>query len=230
MTPIRRSTRDRTVTRLTTRRPVRPTFFATPGEFRRWLERHHESEGELWVGFHKKGSGRPSMTWPESVDEALCFGWIDGVRKAVDGERYAIRFTPRKRGSTWSLVNTRRVEELIRGRRMQPSGLRAFEARDADKSGAYSFEQRTAARLGAEAEARFRANRAAWRFFESQPPGYRKTAIWWVVSAKREATRERRLQTLIEDSAAGRRIAPLRRGGGSGVGRGLSPELTVRSA
>jgi uncharacterized protein YdeI (YjbR/CyaY-like superfamily) len=192
---------------------MRPTFFATAAEFRRWLKQHHRSERELWVGFHKKSSGRPSLTWPESVDEALCFGWIDGVRRTIDSESYAIRFTPRKRGSIWSAVNTRRAEEFIREGRMQPAGLRAFEARDPAKSGVYSFEQRRGARLSAEAEARFRANPAAWRFFESQPPGYRRTAVWWVVSAKREATRARRLETLIDDSAAGRRIAPLRRAG-----------------
>ena len=191
---------------------MQPTFFATAAEFRRWLKRHHRSERELWVGFHKKSSGRPSLSWPESVDEALCFGWIDGVRRTVNGESYAIRFTPRRSGSTWSAVNTRRAEELIREGRMQPAGLRAFEARDPEKSGVYSFEQRTAARLSPEAEAQFRVNPAAWSFFESQPPGYRRTAVWWVVSAKREATRAQRLETLIEDSAAGRRIAPLRRG------------------
>jgi uncharacterized protein YdeI (YjbR/CyaY-like superfamily) len=190
---------------------MQPVFFATPADFRRWLKKHHRSEAELWVGFHKKKTGLPSLTWPESVDEALCFGWIDGVRKSIDAERYVIRFTPRKSASTWSTVNTRRAEELIRNGRMQPAGLRAFEARDAKKSGIYSFEQRKQARLSSEAEAKFKANRAAWTFFEAQPPWYRRTAIFWVVSAKREETRGRRLQTLIEDSAAGRRIGPLRR-------------------
>jgi uncharacterized protein YdeI (YjbR/CyaY-like superfamily) len=192
---------------------MQPTFFATAAEFRRWLKRHHRSERELWVGFHKKSSGRPSLTWPESVDEALCFGWIDGVRRRVDDQSYAIRFTPRKSGSIWSAVNTRRAEALIRDGRMQPAGLKAFAARDPEKSGVYSYEQRRAARLGAEAEARLRADPAAWSFFESQPPGYRKTAVGWVMSAKREETRARRLETLIADSAAGRRIAPLRRSG-----------------
>ena len=155
--------------------------------------------------------GPSSLTWPESVDEALCVGSIDGIRKTIDAQSYVIRFTPRKSGSTWSDVNTRRAAALIRNRRMQPAGLRAFKARDPEKSGRYSFEQRTAARLDAAGEARFRANARAWEFFEAQPPGYRKTALWWVVSAKQEATRLRRLQTLIDDSAAGRRIAPLRR-------------------
>lgn len=190
---------------------MRPTFFATPAEFRRWLAAHHKSERELWVGFHKKASGRPSITWPESVDEALCFGWIDGVRRTIDAESYVIRFTPRKTGSTWSTVNTRRAEELQRAGRMKPAGRRAFEARDPEKSGIYLFEQRNNAKLTAEAAAQFKANHKAWSFFEKQPPGYRKTALWWVVSAKREDTRARRLETLIEDSAAARRIGLLRR-------------------
>jgi uncharacterized protein YdeI (YjbR/CyaY-like superfamily) len=145
------------------------------------------------------------------VDEALCFGWIDGVRKTFDVSSYVIRFTPRKPGSTWSTVNTRRATELIREGRMQPAGLKAFQARDPEKSGIYSFEQRKAAKLCLEDEARFRAKPKAWRFFESQPPGYRRTAVWWVVSAKREETRARRLDMLIRDAEAGRRIGPLRR-------------------
>jgi uncharacterized protein YdeI (YjbR/CyaY-like superfamily) len=192
---------------------MKPTFFATPDEFRRWLERHHQTESELLVGFYKKGSGRPSMTWPESVDEALCFGWIDGVRRSIDDESYSIRFTPRKRGSIWSAVNLRKIQELIQSGRMRPAGLRAYEERDPEKAGLYSFEQRGAVQLSPEAETRFKANPAAWSFFQSQPPGYRKTATFWVISAKREETRMRRLQTLIEDSAAGRRIGLLRRTG-----------------
>ena len=190
---------------------MQPRFFSTPDDFRRWLTRHHASERELWVGFFRKGSGRPSITWPESVDEALCFGWIDGVRKSLDEQSYVIRFTPRRKGSFWSDVNTRRANELIRTGRMKPAGLLAFKARDPEKASRYSFEQRSTARLTAEAEARFRANTDAWRFFEAQPAGYRKTALWWVLSAKQESTRERRLNTLIADSAAGRRIGQLRR-------------------
>jgi|SRR5687767_14864641 len=190
---------------------MKPTFFATPADLRRWLKRHHKSADELLVGFYKKGSGRPSITWPESVDEALCFGWIDGVRRSLDDQSYTIRFTPRRPGSNWSLINIRKVEALIRGGRMEPAGLEAFEARDEAKSGVYSFEQRENAKLEAKAEAEFKANRAAWRFFQAQPAGYRKIAIFFVVSAKREETRERRLQTLIADSAAGRRIGLLNR-------------------
>jgi uncharacterized protein YdeI (YjbR/CyaY-like superfamily) len=190
---------------------TKPTYFATPVAFRRWLARHHQSRRELWVGFHKKASNLPSLTWPESVDEALCYGWIDGLRKGLDAQSYAIRFTPRQPGSTWSAVNTRRAEALIREGRMQPKGLAAFDARDPANSGVYSFEQRAAVRLDPADEARFRANPAAWGFFESEPPGYRRTAIWWVVSAKRQTTRMKRLERLIADSAAGLRIAPLRR-------------------
>jgi uncharacterized protein YdeI (YjbR/CyaY-like superfamily) len=190
-----------------------PTYFATPAAFRRWLARHHARETELWVGFHKKGSGTPSITWPESVDEALCFGWIDGLRKSVDADRYMIRFTPRKRNSIWSVVNTRRAQALIEAGRMQSAGLAAFEARTAERSGVYAFERREAATLEAGEEAAFRRHRAAWRYFESCPAGYRRTALHWVTSAKRAETRARRLATLIEDSSAGRRLKQLRRAG-----------------
>ncbi len=185
-------------------------FFETPADFRRWLEANHASETELWVGFYKKSTGRPSITWPESVDEALCFGWIDGVRKTLDAESYTNRFTPRRRGSNWSLVNIRKAGGLIERGLMQPAGKQAFEARDPAKSGVYLFEQKKTATLPPAVKNRFKANRRAWEFFESQPPGYRKLAIRWVLSAKQEATRERRLATLIKDSAAGRRLAPLR--------------------
>lgn len=194
--------------------PVPPgeiLFFDSPAAFRRWLARHHASATELQVGYWKKGSGHPSLTWPESVDEALCFGWIDGVRHAVDAERYTIRFTPRRPGSTWSAINIRRVAELTEAGRMKPAGLKAFAARQEQRSGTYSYEQRSPdlpepyARL-------FRRHKAAWAFYQAQPPSYRKAANWWVVSAKQEATRLKRLDTLIADSAAGRRIGPLRRG------------------
>ena len=190
-----------------------PKFFATPEAWRRWLEKHHQTERELLVGFYKKGSGRPSITWPESVDEALCFGWIDGVRRSIDAESYSIRFTPRRAGSIWSAVNTRRVAELIREERVYPAGLRTFQARDPKKSGLYSFEQRKSARLTRAEEARFKSNPVAWTFFQSLPPGYRRTATFWIASAKREETRARRLATLIADSATGRKLGPLRRPG-----------------
>jgi len=190
-----------------------PTFFPTPDDFRAWLEENHGSETELWVGYYKVATGRPSITWPESVDEALCFGWIDGLRKKLDDESYVIRFTPRKPTSNWSAKNITRIEELIAEGRVRPAGLAIYEARDPDKSRVYSFERRKAAKLDAEQEARFRADEAAWELFQSMPPGYRRTAIHWVISAKREATRDRRLETLIEDSAVGRKIKPLRRPG-----------------
>jgi uncharacterized protein YdeI (YjbR/CyaY-like superfamily) len=191
---------------------MEPTFFATPSEFRVWLEKHHDSASELWVGFHKKGTGLPSMTWQEAVDQALCFGWIDGIRKSVDGSSYTNRFTPRKRKSNWSAINIKRAEELIASGSMHPAGLAAFEARPSDDAAArYSYEQRHLARLEPEQEDRFRADERAWGFFQSQSPSYRQTAIWWVISAKREETRERRLATLIEDSSHGRKIGPLSR-------------------
>lgn len=190
---------------------ILPKFFATPEDWRAWLEKHHDSEPELWVGFYKKGSGRPSITWPESVDEALCFGWIDGVRKGIDAESYVIRFSPRRGGSIWSSYNTRRADELIREKRMHDSGIRAFEKRDPKKSGVYSFEQRENAKFSADHEKVFKRNRAAWSFFQAQPPGYRKVATFYVMSAKREETRARRLATLIQDSASGRRIGILER-------------------
>jgi uncharacterized protein YdeI (YjbR/CyaY-like superfamily) len=188
---------------------VRAIFFATSDEFRAWLEKHHATATEVLVGFHKKSTGRPSMTWTESVREALCFGWIDGIRRSLGDEGYTIRFTPRKPRSNWSSLNVRHVEELIREERMTPAGLAAYEARTPERTGVYAFEQRHAARLEREQEERFRADPKAWEFFQAQPASYRQTAIFWVVSAKREETRARRLRALIADSAAGRRLARL---------------------
>lgn len=185
--------------------PTNVTFFTTPADFRRWLEEHHDSARELWVGYHKKGSGRPSITWQQSVDEALAFGWIDGVRKSLSPNRYTNRFTPRKPGSTWSAINVRRVEELTAAGRMHPAGLAAFAARDPAKTEQYSYERETAA-FDAETEAGFREHPEAWAFWQAQSPSYRRTLTWWVVSAKREATRRQRLDRLIAASAAGRRL------------------------
>ncbi len=184
-----------------------PRFFATPADFRKWLETHHATDRELWVGFYKTGSGRPSITWPESVDEALCVGWIDGIRKRIDDESYKIRFTPRKASSTWSAVNIQRITELVDQGRVLPAGREAFEKRQKKKSGIYAYEQRKSARLDPAAEKQFRAHKAAWGYFQAQPPGYRKTLTWWVVSAKKEETRQKRLATLIEASAEGRRVS-----------------------
>ena len=197
---------------------MEPTFFATPEDFRAWLEAHHDTAPELLVGFHKKGSGRPSITWPESVDEALCFGWIDGVRRRIDDASYSIRFTPRKARSTWSAVNVRRVGELTDQGLMHPAGLAAFERRSDDKTAIYAYEQRKAAELDPEQERLFRANEQAWAWFQAQPASYRRTATYWVISAKREETRQRRLERLISDSAAARPIPSLtpRRGSTAG--------------
>ena len=187
--------------------PPTPTFFATPNAFRAWLAAHHDSAAELWVGFHKKGTGAPSLTWPESVDEALCYGWIDGIRKSLGAERYTIRFTPRKPRSNWSAVNVARVAELTALGRMTPAGLAAFERRAPERTGIYAYEQRKTAALAPAEERAFRAERAAWRFFERQPPSYRQLALWWVVTAKREETRRRRLAELVAVCARGERLA-----------------------
>src|ERR1051325_1146190 len=182
-----------------------PTFFPTPNAFRKWLQKNHLKEKELLVGFYKRGSGRPSMTWPESVDEALSFGWIDGVHRRIDDESYSIRFTPRRRGSIWSAINIKRATELAKLGRMAPAGLRAFEARDEKKSAIYSYENRPR-ELAPAYEKRFRANQKAWEFWSAQPPGYRRQVTYWVMEAKKEETRERRFMTLIDSYAHGRRI------------------------
>ena len=214
-------------------------YFKSPNDFRRWLQKNHETTQELWVGYYKKSSGQPSVTWPESVDEALCFGWIDGIRKSVDDLRYTIRFTPRRRGSIWSAINIKRAKELVRQKQMRPTGLKAFAARIENKSGIYSYEQRNTelsdkglmkplgvAAFNARKENRsgiysyeqrsdsldgpyqkmLRQNKAAWEFFYAQPPSYRKAIGWWIVSAKQEATRLKRLQRLIEESANRKRL------------------------
>jgi uncharacterized protein YdeI (YjbR/CyaY-like superfamily) len=188
---------------------MRPKFFATSADFRRWLETNHDKAEELYVGFYKKASGKPSITWSEAVDQALCFGWIDGVRKSIDESSYMNRFTPRRPRSTWSAVNVAKVRDLTRRGLMHPAGMAAFEKRSDDRTATYSFEQREAAKFDKELERRFRANKDAWTWFQTQPPGYKKTATHWVMSAKRQETRDRRLTILIDDSADGRRIAQL---------------------
>jgi uncharacterized protein YdeI (YjbR/CyaY-like superfamily) len=192
------------------------TFFGSPAEFRAWLQANHETAAEKWVGFHRRATGRPSMTWPESVDEALCFGWIDGLRKGLDAERYTIRFTPRRRTSNWSAVNLRRVPELVALGRMQPAGLRAHEERDRRKDAIYSYENRPRD-LAPEYQAELAANPEASAWFDAQPAGFRRTATYWIMSAKQEATQRRRLAQLIGDAAAGRRpTALIPPGGGRG--------------
>jgi uncharacterized protein YdeI (YjbR/CyaY-like superfamily) len=190
---------------------MEPTFFATGADFRAWLERHHDSVSELLVGFHRKGSGRPSITWPEAVDQALCFGWIDGVRRRIDDASYSIRFTPRQPRSTWSAVNVKRMKELVEEGLVAPAGLAAFDRRADDRTAIYSYEQRRNAKFEPDQERRLHADERAFGFFEAQPPSYRRAAIHWVTSAKRPETRERRLTQLIECSAAGRPVPPLAR-------------------
>jgi uncharacterized protein YdeI (YjbR/CyaY-like superfamily) len=180
-------------------------FFRAAADFRRWLAKNSTSETELWVGYFKSGSGTPSVTWPESVDHALCYGWIDGIRKSIDETRYMIRFTPRKPNSTWSAVNIERVGVLRELGLMQLAGMAAFGARRANRSGIYSYEQRPAD-LPNQYAAVLKKRTRAYKFFSAQPPSYRKAAIWWVVSAKQEATRLRRLEQLINDSELERRI------------------------
>jgi uncharacterized protein YdeI (YjbR/CyaY-like superfamily) len=181
------------------------TYFRSAKDFRRWLERNHAARAELWVGYHKKSSKQPSMTWPESVDEALCFGWIDGIRKSVDDLRYTIRFTPRRRGSIWSAVNIKRAQELSVKGLMQSPGVVAFEARKENRSAIYSYEQRNA-NLDGSYERKLRQNKAAWDFFYAQPPSYRKAIGWWIVSAKQETTRLKRLEKLIRECERGERL------------------------
>ena len=195
--------------------PSEPAFFATEADFRRWLEANHASAPELLVGFWKKASGRPSIDWPQARDQALCFGWIDGIRKSRDDDSYTIRFTPRRSGSVWSKVNIGRVEALRAAGQMTAAGERAFEAGKEDRSH-YSYESQ-ARPLEPEEEQLFRADRAAWADWERRPLGYRKMVLHWVTSAKKPETRARRLATLIEDSAAGRKIA------GVAIGRKRDP-------
>ena len=180
-------------------------FFKTPTAFRKWLAANHTKSKELWVGFYKKNSGKPSITWPESVDEALCFGWIDGIRKRIDEDSYMIRFTPRKPSSVWSAVNIRNVQRLIDEKRMQPAGLKAFAARKEYRSGIYSYEQR-GPELVEPYAGKFKRNNAAWKFFQAQPPSYRKMMNWFIVSAKLEETRLKRLEKLIEASEREQRL------------------------
>lgn len=184
---------------------MRATFFKTPAHFRRWLEKNHASAPELWIGFYRKASGEGGITYHEALDEALCFGWIDGVRKRLDDDAYVQRFTPRTPRSYWSAVNIKRVEGLIAAGGMHAAGLAAYERRDKAKAEKYSFERRNAA-LDPALEKEFRANKKAWAFFTAQPPGYRRLAAHYVTSAKREETRQKRLERLISDSAAGKRL------------------------
>jgi uncharacterized protein YdeI (YjbR/CyaY-like superfamily) len=184
-------------------------YFESPAELRDWFEANHTTADDLWIGHHRKATGKPSLTWSQTVDEALCVGWIDSVRVGVDETRFIQRFTPRRKGSTWSAVNVAKVESLRAEGRMRPAGLAAFEARTAANTAIYSYERAAASFTEVEL-ARLRANAGAWADWEARPPSYRRAVTHWVTSAKGEATRERRLTTLIEDSAAGRKVQPMR--------------------
>jgi uncharacterized protein YdeI (YjbR/CyaY-like superfamily) len=185
-------------------------FFETAPDFRRWLKTKHQKCNELWVGFRKKSTGKPSITYSEAVDQALCYGWIDGVRKSVDADGYMVRFTPRRRKSKWSTVNIKRAEKLGAQGLMRPPGLKAFAgAKDQPRS--YSYEQRHEATLDKAMEREFRANRNAWDFFQAQAPWYRRVSTFWIMSAKQDETRKRRFSTLVSDSKQGLLVKPLRR-------------------
>jgi len=186
--------------------PAKPEFFRSASAFRAWLKRHHEEPGELWVGFHRKSPGSPSMTWEEAVDAALCFGWIDGIRKSAGIRRYVIRFSRRRPRSIWSVRNIARVRELARQGLVEPAGLAAFRRLKGDRSAVYSYEQRRSARLSPVHERRFRASGKAWEFFRAQAPSYQRVASWWILSAKKEETRLRRLEKLIDASGCRRAI------------------------
>jgi len=187
---------------------MRPTFFQTSSAFREWLEKHHAKTGELWVGYYKKDSGKPSITWPESVNEALCFGWIDGVRKSIDDISYTIRFTPRRSGSIWSSINITRAQALIKRGQMQPAGLKIFQVKKENKSGIYSYEQRSV-NLEEPYNRLLKKNNTAWNFFQTQPSSYRKAVSWWIVSAKKEDTRLHRLEKLMDYSVKRQKLSEL---------------------
>ncbi|KQT26327.1 bacteriocin-protection protein [Chryseobacterium sp. Leaf405] len=181
------------------------TFFETPEKFRKWLQNHYKTEKELLVGFYKVNTKKPSMTWPESVDQVLCFGWIDGVRKSIDEESYSIRFTPRKSTSIWSTVNVKKIEELTKAGLMTAEGIKAFELRKEEKSGIYSHEKEPAV-LDSDYEKQFKANRKAWEFFNNQAPSYKKVMLHWIMRAKQEKTRLSRLEKTIKESESGKRV------------------------
>lgn len=189
---------------------MQPTFFPTTEDFRKWLEENHAGESELWVGFYKKATQIPSITWPQSVEEALCYGWIDGLRKSIDEKSYKIRFTPRRPNSHWSQVNLKMVDELIKNGKMQPAGLKIYQERNPAKEQLFSYE-REMAQLKEPYIEQIKAQPKAWAFFQSLPPGYKKQTVHWVMAAKREATRQKRLKILIESAAESKRIPHLRR-------------------
>ncbi len=182
-----------------------PTFFSKQSDFRKWLEKNYKTKTELVVGFYKVNSGKSSITWPQSVDEALCFGWIDGIRRSIDEQRYSIRFTPRKSTSIWSAINIKKIEELTKKGLMKPEGLESFKKRTENKSKIYSYEKE-AVPLSAEFEKKFKTNKKAWLFYTSQAPSYQKTMNHWIVDAKQETTKIARLEKLISNSAEEKKL------------------------
>lgn len=188
---------------------TKPRFFRTQAQFRNWLKANHGSTHELLVGFYRRGAAEEGITYPEALDEALCFGWIDGVRRRYDDTSYTIRFTPRKSGSIWSAVNLKRAKQLTELGRMHPAGQKVFRDRDRKKARMYSYERKNC-NLDISFEEEFRAHKKAWDFYQAQPPWYRRTSNWWVMSAKQDSTRRRRLKQLIADSSGGLRIKQLR--------------------
>jgi uncharacterized protein YdeI (YjbR/CyaY-like superfamily) len=185
--------------------PTNVTYFKTPADLRKWFKANHLKAEELWVGFYKRGSGQASITWPESVDEALCVGWIDGIRKSIDADRYVIRFTPRRRGSIWSAVNIKRMTVLAADERVLPAGGKAFAARRENRSGVYAYEQRRE-QLEEPYATLLKKRKQASAFFDAQPPGYRKVIGWYIVSAKKEETRMARLKIVIDACEQGKRL------------------------
>lgn len=187
-----------------------PVFFKSANELNKWFQKNHNKASELWIGFYAVRSGKKGLSYKEAVDEALCFGWIDGIRKGINETSYVNRFTPRKKNSTWSIVNTKRLGELMKEERVHPSGLAAFKKRVKEQSGVYSFEQ-DSHKLSPAFEKKFKANKKAWKYFTSKAPWYQRTSIHWVMSAKQEATQVRRFETLINDSESERTIGLLTR-------------------
>jgi uncharacterized protein YdeI (YjbR/CyaY-like superfamily) len=187
---------------------IQPVFFKTQSDFRKWLAKNHNKSTEIYVGYYKVGSGKQNMTWSQSVDEAICYGWIDGIRKTIDNDSYFIRFSPRKPGSNWSVVNIKKVEDLSRLGLLKPAGIAAFHLRQENKSGIYSYENKEI-NFSNEFENLFKLNKIAWSYFQSLPQSYKKPSIRWVMSAKRQATCIKRLEELIRESEAGRKIKPL---------------------
>ncbi|MFL9845735.1 YdeI/OmpD-associated family protein [Flavobacterium rhizosphaerae] len=185
---------------------MEPQFFETPADFRKWLQQHYTDKQEVMVGFYKKSLGKSSITWPESVEQALCFGWIDGVRRSYNNEAYTIRFTPRKPNSTWSAVNIAKIQELQEKGLLQPAGLAAFQKRTEKNSKIYAHEQDEVATLPKALEEQFKANKAAWKFFEAQPPYYKKIMLHRVASAKQEKTQLQRLEKLMAACLEGKRL------------------------